>query len=282
MKRPRVSIVVPVYNYARFLPDFFRCLAAQTLPLRDVEIVVVDDGSQDESLTVARDCGQRIGAGAFSCKSIRHLGSPGLVRNVGLQRARGRYALCLDPDDFIYPDFLLLTVAQLDSSPELSLVYTDFERVENGICITVKSPEFSAALLRTQNILPMAVLCRREVFEGCGGFRDDTAYEDWEMWTRAVAAGFQPARVPGVLYRHVVHGRNFSLRARQEDGRAKAAIVLANKSFFAPEVVQWARGVASGAPWAIDFGRGLIPRAQDVRKMQGIATSVLTRQHEVD
>lgn len=282
MKRPRVSIVVPIYNYARFLPDFFRSLAAQTFPLRDVEIVVVDDGSQDDSLTVARDCGQRIEAGAFFCKGIRHLGSPGFVRNVGLQCARGRYVLCLDPDDFVYPDFLLLTVARLDSSPELSLAYTDFERVENGTCITVTSPEFSAALLRMQNILPMAVLCRREVFAECGGFRDDTAYEDWEMWTRAVAAGFQPARVRGVLYRHVVHGCNFSLRAQQEDGRAKASIVLANKSFFAPEVVQWARGVMSGAPWAIDFGRGLIPRALDVRKMQGIAASVMKQRHEAD
>lgn len=272
-----VSIVIPNYDYARFLPALFEGLAAQTMGLRDVEILVVDDGSGDDSVAVAEALGPGLGAGRFKVLPIRHLGRPGLVRNVGLAQARGRLVLCLDPDDSPAPDYLERLVAALEAHSEAGFAYTDYVEAAPGGDRTIRLPEFSADLLRTQNVLPSAALVRREVLRACRGYAANTAYEDWDLWVKAAARGFTGVRVPEPLFRYNMHGANFSHRARREDGPAKARIVLNSRSFFDPEVVAWARALLAGVFWAAPFGRGLIPRPEDVRALRSAAGAALER-----
>jgi len=279
---PLVSIVVSNYEYGRFLPQFFRCLAAQTFGLSRVELVVVDDGSSDDSVHTARTLGAALGLARFRVIPLRHQGHPGPVRNAGLRAARGRYLLCLDPDDCVEPGFLARTVAALEATPHVALAYTDY--LENGPAgsRTVVLPEFDSGLLRTQNVLTLATLMRREVFEASRGFSAATAYEDWDFWVQAAANGFCGVRVPSPLFCYNHHRANFSWKARLADGRAKACIVRDNKYYFDPEVLAWARALLNGEPWAVSFKRGLIPRAEDVRMLRSIAEDVLHRRAQSD
>jgi len=272
---PLVSVVVSNYEYAHFLPALFRSLAAQTLGLNHVELILADDGSSDGSVETARTLGAALGFARFKVLALKHRGKPGPVRNAALSSARGRFLLCLDPDDAIEPGFLSRTVATLVRRPEAGLAYTDYiEATPTGERV-VSLPEFRSEVLRTQNTLTLATLMRREVFERSRGFSAETAYEDWDFWIQAASNGFTGVRVPLPLFRYNHHASNFSWKARLVDGLAKARIVLDNKHFFEPEVVGWARSLDKGEPWALPFKRGLIPRAADLRALSELTERML-------
>ncbi|MFZ5428455.1 MAG: glycosyltransferase family 2 protein [Thermodesulfobacteriota bacterium] len=264
----RVSIVIPNRDYARFLPDLFASIGAQTSGLGDVEAVFADDASGDDSLAVARELGARLPFARFTARAFPPMGHPALTRNAGMALAAGDTILFMDPDDTIEPDFLRECLIALDAGA--GVAYTGY--VEHGPsgAREVSPPDFAPAILRTQNIPVMGSLMRRDVFEAVGGFRADCAYEDWDFWVRAAARGVRFARVARPLYNYRLHGVNFSREAQAGDGPAKAAIVLGSPEFFPPEVRRWAKAVTEGKPWAMHFGRGLIPREEDVRLMRGI------------
>ena len=263
MKSPRLSIIVPNYNYARFLPRLATCLDNQTLGLDIVELIFVDDGSDDDSLDKAVTL-EALPLNGYDQVALEHCGAPGLVRNAGLERSHGEFLLCLDPDDLPGPDFLACCIAQLDDFPEAGLAYTDYTHVEPASYREVILPDFDPDLLKQQNILPPAAVMRRAVWEQSSGYRDNTAYEDWDFWVQLAAKGVRGARISQVLYAHMVHGQNFSFSAQQQDGRAKAAIVLNNPDFFPASVRHWATALMAGEPWAIPFPRGIIPNHKDI------------------
>ncbi|MEF2231468.1 MAG: glycosyltransferase family A protein [Pseudodesulfovibrio sp.] len=273
MSAPLLSLVIPNHDYGRFLPRLAADLAAQTLGLDAVEILLADDGSTDDSRRAAESLAA-LPCRSFAAYWLDHCGRPGLVRNQGLERASGRFLLCLDPDDRIAPGYLQACLAALDADPGASLAYTDFILDEPGGPRAVRLPEFDPALLRNQNILAPTAVLRRALWEDTGGYRADTAYEDWELWVRAASLGHRGVRVAGPLYTHVVHGANFSFAARRDDARSKAAIVLRNPGFFPAGVRHWAAGVMDGAPWAHPFPRGIIPLLADVETLLAIRDHV--------
>lgn len=121
MNRPRVSVIVPLYNQGAFLGDCLGSLQAQTE--RDWEAVVVDDGSTDDSLSAAQSL-------AESDPRIRVFSKPngGLAsaRNFGLNQARGRFIQFLDSDDVLLPRKFELQLAQLSAQPPRSLSVSHF------------------------------------------------------------------------------------------------------------------------------------------------------------
>ena len=109
---PRVSVVMPCYNQARFLPEAVASVVAQTMP--DWELLIVDDGSPDDTAVVAQrliaaHAGRRI-------TLIRQPNSgPGASRNAAIRQARGAYILPLDADDTVAPTMLADTMAVLEA-----------------------------------------------------------------------------------------------------------------------------------------------------------------------
>lgn len=273
MASPNISIVIPNYGYGRFFARLAEDLACQTFGLDSVEILLVDDGSIDDSRREAAHL-EALPTHTFAAFWLDHCGAPGTVRNHGLERSRGNLLLCLDPDDRLASGFLESCVMALDGHPEASLAYSDYIYEDSSGARTVSLPSFDPGLLRNQNILPPCALLRRRVLDDCGGYRDNTTYEDWDLWVRAAAAGHTGVRVPVPLYTHVIHGDNFSFAARREDGRAKAAIVLNSPGFFPAGVRHWAQAVMDGEPWAHAFPRGIIPGLDDVKTLLDIRRRV--------
>ena len=96
----KISVLVPVYNVARFLPQCLDSLAAQSL--RDIEILMIDDGSTDESAAICADYVARDGRFRLLRQENRGLFA---VRNRHLEEARGEYLMFVDADDWVAPDF---------------------------------------------------------------------------------------------------------------------------------------------------------------------------------
>ncbi len=114
----RVSIVIPTYNYAEYLAHAIRSVLAQTLA--DWELIVVDDGSTDDTASVVAE---------FEDARIRYVyqdnRGPSAARNYGLDLARGEYFTMLDADDWLAPNSLADRAVLLDQYPHYGAVYSD-------------------------------------------------------------------------------------------------------------------------------------------------------------
>ncbi|MFC3612448.1 glycosyltransferase [Lutimaribacter marinistellae] len=129
---PLVSVIVPVFNAARNLPTALRGLQAQTWP--NIEIIIVDDGSSDESLSVAE-------AAAEKDKRIRviaHTVNQGAypARNTGFAAARGDYITVHDADDWSHPEKIARQATALMNEPELKATVSHWVRASDDLAMT--------------------------------------------------------------------------------------------------------------------------------------------------
>lgn len=262
-----VSIVIPNYNYGRFADPFFNAIHEQSMGLDGVEIIFVDDGSDDDSIAQAQAWAQRIKCRHFAIETPVRTGKPGLVRNHGLSKASGEYLLCLDPDDSIHPDFLKKCTEALDTTPRIDLVYTDYQEIHPDKTITMRLPAYNPAQLRTQNPLSPTAMYRRTLWDKGVRYRDNTTYEDWDYWIQCAAVGGKFMRLDEKLYNYRIHDSNYSIQAIEQDGPAKAQIVLNNPDFFHPLVTEWATDYFRGRLLSQSLSRGYIPGPEDVRKL---------------
>lgn len=173
----KISVVVPAYNAATFLPRSLKSVFAQTL--KPEEVIVVDDGSTDNTAALAAE----LGATVIS----RPNGGLSAARNTGIQNASGDWIALLDADDLWAPEKLLRQAARVRA--ETVLVYTGIRIFDdNGVRseLPAVDPVDARKMLRYRNpITPSTVLVRRDAVLRDGGFREDIrACEDWEMWVR--------------------------------------------------------------------------------------------------
>jgi glycosyltransferase involved in cell wall biosynthesis len=209
---PTVSVVIPCFNYGRFLRDAVASIHSQTFA--EHEIIVVDDGSTDETEAVAR------GLGA----AVRYLRQPNqgpsAARNRGIAAARGRYVAFLDADDTWHPEKLARQVPILEQRPDVVLVYTDSTSFDGatGAEFGRHGERFAhfhgrvlGRLVEAGNFIPSATpLVRRTTLEEVGGF-DATmrSSEDWDLWVRLAARG-EVGYIDEPLARYRLHGAQAS------------------------------------------------------------------------
>jgi glycosyltransferase involved in cell wall biosynthesis len=204
--RPRVSIITPAFNAARFLRDTIESVLRQTFD--DWELLVVDDGSTDETVPiiesfVARDA--RI-------RQLRQANAgPAAARNHGMRAARGAFFAFLDSDDRWLPEFLEHQLEVFARHPDTALVTANAYYLggpHNGL--PRRRPMEGNPVLALEEIILndsavfIMTVFRREVFEEIGGL-DETQWtsEDYDFWLRAAIAGFvfRVSTKPLALYR---------------------------------------------------------------------------------
>ena len=168
---PKVSVVIPVYNGARTIGRALESVFAQTF--RDFEIIVVNDGSTDDTASVLAGYGDRIQLVSQSNRGVS------AARNAGLRVSVGEYLVFLDDDDEWMPEMLARCTAVLDEDPDCVLVYTGVLKVDltgmptpdqEPLTGGVESPTMAQALARPWTIVPSQFLVRRSVLERTNGF----------------------------------------------------------------------------------------------------------------
>jgi glycosyltransferase involved in cell wall biosynthesis len=219
MHDPKVSICVPSYNHARFLPMTLDSALAQTYD--DFEVVVVDDGSTDDSLAIAQSYAARHPSKVrvFTHPGHRNRGISETV-NLAFEKARGQFLCGLPSDDLLLPEKLEVQLGFLDKNPGLGWVYgvvkavgeTGDQRPDLGLLgrdVTGDRDPVESLIL--DNVVPgMTVLMRRSVVERVGPHDPALIYSDWDFWVRMMAesrAGF----LDTPLVRHRVHTYNTSI-----------------------------------------------------------------------
>jgi len=219
MNPPSVSVVIPTYNRARFLPAAVASVRAQTAPC--AEIVIVDDGSRDDTAAVVAALGEGI-------VYVRQANAgPAAARNHGIRVARGDWLAFLDTDDRWLPTKLERQLAVLQRHPSVALVSADmaiedehgrqqvasnfdkrglrgfFEQLDGA-----PVPDAPRRLLALNFINTSTVLVRRDVLSAPDAFDTRLRYgEDLELWLR-IAAAHDVACVPSVEEIRVEHSSN--------------------------------------------------------------------------
>ncbi len=202
---PKVSIIIPAFNAANFLPETLDSVLNQTL--KADEIFLVDDGSTDGTPDIARSYRAHV--------QYLHQENQGVAaaRNRGLARATGEFVCFLDADDWFYPDNLRLKVHFLARNPEVGLVHglvdvTDAELESTGEILTGATGEIITDLLRFS---PPAIPCpsnalmRRDLVEDVGGFDESLGTSaDFDLWLK-IAQRTIVGRVDEVVIKYRRH-----------------------------------------------------------------------------
>jgi glycosyltransferase involved in cell wall biosynthesis len=201
-----ISCIVPVYNAERYLREALESIFAQSY--RALEVIVVDDGSTDETPQVV--------AGFKNC--IRYLEQsnrgPSATRNLGVSAARGDFVAFLDPDDLWHPEKLTRQMARFKARPELDLCVAHVQ--------LFWAPELreEAARLRNQARVKTVpgyttgtLLTRRTFFDTIGDFDASLWFGDATDWFLRAADGRAVMELlPEVLLYHRMHTTNLTRR----------------------------------------------------------------------
>ena len=194
---PTVSVVIPAYNRAGSIG---RAVASVgSAPDGRYELIVVDDGSADDTVTRAREAVE-IHHGSAGRVVMQENGGPGAARNRGAQEARGDYLAFLDSDDFWLPGALQTCLAALEDPEAPALVFLQTVDVAEGQAVDAHGRQTeqkrTAGFLEAVRDVPTTrygscnVIVRRDVFESLGGFTSAvTCSEDTDLFLRAAAAG---------------------------------------------------------------------------------------------
>lgn len=262
---PLISVIIPTYNYGRFLPDAVKSVLGQKKDGLAVEIIVVDDGSTDDTADVA----QRLGS------SIQYIyqENQGLsaARNSGIRIARGDYIVFLDADDLLTAGTLASHIENFAAHPELdisvclSLQVFSSDSGRRNYLWPLKSSHLDMHLCYS-NISPVhTFMLRTRVAREIGFFDPDLkACEDQDYWLRCAASGkrFGTNADGMVIYRQ--HGQSMtSQRSRQlaHDGaiRFKISMLLESRPDF-PRAGKF-YGWLAHAAGSISSAYGLYPQS---------------------
>lgn len=219
----KVSVIMPVYNGAKYIGEAIGSVFAQTY--RDWELIVVDDGSTDDTESVIANL-------SLPLKFLKQQNrGPSAARNLGLQSATGKYVAFLDADDTWDQNFLSMTVCQLDSLDKSVVgicsgwVYTDEYGTELPHTRVLRDGYMGLQDFLITNPFPIhAILARRNLLLSVNGFDDQIlAMEDWDLWLRLIAIGGRFYAIQACLAKYRLHGLTNSRQPdRMRAGRLKA------------------------------------------------------------
>lgn len=209
MNKPLVSAIIPNYNYANYLREAIDSVLSQTY--QNIEVIVVDDGSTDNSREILQDYGERIKVIFQKNQGV----SP--ARNNGVKASKGELIAFLDADDFWLPRKIEKQVQKFSSDKTFGLVHVGVENIDakgkslvtllNGL-----EGEVSHELLLFNRAVILGggsgMMITRKAFEDVGGFdlRLLTS-ADWDIFYQ-ISSRYQVGFVPKVLLKYRIHGSN--------------------------------------------------------------------------
>ncbi|MBD3422271.1 MAG: glycosyltransferase [Chitinivibrionales bacterium] len=236
-KRPLLSIVIPVYNGEAYIADCLASVCQQTVT--DYEVIIVDDGSTDNSLDIIKKAALKKRIYRQRNKDVS------AARNRGISHAMGEYIALLDHDDVWVPNKLERQIEALHTDRSVDLVFTDIVKffpsgkesyggTKTEVARAITPANAFEMLLQKNVLMPSAVMFKKSSFYAAGGF--DERFKtcgDYELWLRMASYGMHFHFIDAPLTRYRYHGENNCRRtARMHRDRVKAV----RKTFMLPHL----------------------------------------------
>lgn len=218
----KVSIVLPVYNGERYLRQSIESCLQQTH--RNIELVIVDDCSTDQSPLIIAECAGR-DARIISIRNRHNMRLPGAL-NVGFAATTGELLTWTSHDNYYAPRALEALVRYLCTRRDVDLVYSALRIIDaNGEVegnVNYLKPPW---MLPFENVVLAYFLFRRSVYDEVGDYHADMEYaEDYDYWIRAYKKGFKMMRLHDPLYYYRHHNESMTTRAKQMEEKPWAKV----------------------------------------------------------
>lgn len=211
VSNPLVSIIIPCYNYAHYVSQAIESALGQTYS--PVEVIVVDDGSTDQTLQVVSNY-------PVTCFTQPNQGQAQACNN-GVRESHGDQIVLLSADDLLHPLFLERTVPLLTADPTIAFVYTHGLTFGDDQAFVLAQASTIDAL-KWGNTLIATCLIRKSVYQAVGGYDPALRYgEDWDLALKLAENGYRGLLVPQALVCIRAHGT--SLRNRTSTLAAEQA-----------------------------------------------------------
>jgi glycosyltransferase involved in cell wall biosynthesis len=252
--RPLVSVVIPAYDIAEYLPMAIDSALAQSYPR--LEVVVVDDGSTDDTPAILAGYGDAI---VTVTQENRGLAS---ARNSGIRTARGTYVALLDGDDLWLPARIERLVEKIESDPDFGIVTSEMYMIDEDVLTERRlyaqqrkrpfpiEKDRQIAEIACFNFMCVSALMRRDLVIEQGLFTDGMRRaEDYDLWIRLLLAGSRAGFVDEPLGYYRIRAGSLSRTGEQAD--AHRAVLERHL----PEL--WKQGARGNARDAYDIGTEL-------------------------
>lgn len=228
----KVSVIVPCYNGGQYLQDAVESALRQTY--KDLEIIVVDDGSVDEETLQALNRIAKLDRVRLLTQDNQ---GPSSARNSGIRECSGEYFLPLDADDLIEPDYVGEAVAVMDALPDVGIVYchADFIGDLKG---SWELPSFSWPTILVHNLIFNASLFRKADWEAVGGYDQSMldGREDHDFVLRILGLRRTVYRLKGTYF----HYRRYTGTRNDIIGQSREKLIRASARMFRNNVQLYA------------------------------------------
>lgn len=197
---PMLSIIMPCYNQAQYIDEAIQSVVRQTY--KDWELIIVDDGSTDDSFSIAKRYAQ---SDSRIQVHSQENGGPSKARNNGARLAIGKYLLFFDSDDIILPTLLEEGIRYMEDNENCALFYPRVRYFGS------RNEEEKLRFTSYKNMLCEAsILCtsiiRKTDYERIGGFDESMrGYEDWEMFIRLLYHNDFVCQSEKILFKYRIH-----------------------------------------------------------------------------
>lgn len=204
--KAEITVVISLYNYRDYIVSALESVQSQTLDILD--LIVVDDCSQDDSLNIVRAWLEQHGQRFNTYVLLHHLVNRGLgvTRNTAFTYAKTDYVFVLDADNMLYPRCLESLLAAIQHS-NASFAYCYLEKF-GDVSLLGNIEIWNPAKLRYGNTIDAMVLHRKALWQQVGGYAEDmpaNGWEDFELWFKIARIQGWGVRVPEILARYRVH-----------------------------------------------------------------------------
>lgn len=262
------AVIVPCHNYGRYLAQCLDSILAQTV--QELEIVIVDDASSDDTDAVAA---------AYAVRGVRYrrveLCDPHEARRTGIALTAAPFVCCIDADDWIAPDYVERALEVL-RDPSIGIAWSPQQEFGDRDQRWDPAP----CDIDFQNFIHAGAVVRRAAIEQSGAFAtpNGRTAEDWETWKRILRDGWSHARHPGIYFYRKHAGCRSELRPDRLD-RVIMSTYLTGRpdpqsgQFVAPDrwdlVAGWAEGIRArglhGVLFHDQLGADFVARLRDYR-----------------
>lgn len=230
-KPPRISIVIPCYNGAKYICETLDCLQNQTVD--DWECVIVNDGSTDNSLEILKEYVAKDSRYKYIDKENE---GPSIARNIGIAASSGKYILPLDADDIIAPTYAEKAIDYLELHPNTKMVYCicqTFCGEKKGDFVLIP---YSYDVMIWKNMLFNAGVFRKSDFDKTSGYNPNMrkGNEDWDFWITFLNPDDDVYQIPEKLFFYRKEGGSRHDGAQKRTLELNAQMILNHLDVYKP------------------------------------------------
>jgi alpha-1,3-rhamnosyltransferase len=214
MQKPIVTVLIPSYNHALYIEQLLNSIVQQSYGYEQIELIVVDDCSTDNSVAIIQKMADK-----YHFQLIINKENKGICANLnkGILLATGKYICISGSDDYWALDKLELQVKHLEANPKAAVCSGNVIRVDgNGndlaaekqISAPARTYTFKEVFLRDFPFSTTCAMIRKSVLTELGGYDENLKIEDYYMWLKIAAAGYELHFLKEILGYYRIHSTN--------------------------------------------------------------------------